>query len=158
MSTIFKCEEIIKKYIPSITNIIIYPTSEKFLMNVYYKNKSGKFDETLIPKIKDLLPCHLEYNFKPFKEASVDNVPVKLILPESIKQLALETDGTLKSFTNVVQKALHELCPIEITLSQDECVINIETNSKLSDSDINKYSAYALAVAPIGCKINLICK
>lgn len=158
MCTFFKCEQIVKNTIPSIEKIRFYPTSENFVMNAYFECKDGTYDESLIPQIKDLLPCHLNYQFKDFKETINDNLPIEPTLPKFIIPLALETTGTAESFEDVVQKALNELNITKIDILETDCVINITVDSKLSDSDIEKFTIYAQSVAPMWCKVNLICK
>jgi hypothetical protein len=159
MSTRLRCQEAIKNFFPMIQNVRIYPTSNKqYEFTVYFENKSGQFDKLLISRIKDILPCHLMYNFKPYSELAIDRVPDEPVLPELIENLALKTTGNLKSYTDVAQKALLELMPLEIHVSMPEAVIGIKTNCQLSSEDLAKYTQHAQEIAPLGCYVSILCK
>lgn len=156
MSTISRCEQVIKNHFREISKIRIYPTTEDYVMNVYYEDIHGNFNDSLIPYIEEILPCHLHYNFKPFSETLKDNIPEKPKVSEFIENLALKSNNNLKSFTDVAERAFYDLRPITINVLKNS--ISIETNQKISASDMENYNSIAQEIAPIGCKINLICK
>lgn len=157
MPTRLKCEEAIKNHFAFVKNIRIYASPNKKLeINVYFEDLNGQFDNSLIPMMKELLPCHLIYNFMPYHQMKDDAIPLEPNLPELVENMALKTTGNMKSYKDVIEKVLSDLMPFDVHIAMPECVIGIETNCYLSKDDLIKYTLYAQEVAPLGCYVSIL--
>ncbi|PRR85980.1 hypothetical protein [Clostridium luticellarii] len=135
-------ENFSKTNFPDIKVRVWQDKSKPWVANFYIGDREGKFSDYItkqvIPKLESVKEIGTEFNFKPYSDLEVDEIPSKPEIPDNIKELALNPDNTVAGVRFKFKTAFPQLGDFKIHAPLSPGVVGIETSSDLSEKELDE--------------------
>ncbi|MDN9011072.1 hypothetical protein [Brevibacillus laterosporus] len=160
MSTKLFFQELVKAKFPQVSKVRVYPDpKEPWIMNFYLGNEDGQLDDyinnVVIPDLGQYRDAGTAHGYKAYSEVETDQIPEEPILPELVRELAMNPDNTAYGVEMKFKEAFPELGDFKLHSPLEPGVIGIEINTDVSPERIEEIHLLGLELIHATAKVKV---